>query len=155
MTELYEGIGFEDISIGDMNDTPTRDTIGTAIAHKNIDGQEVVAVAIRGSEYDCEWSANLTAGEEGDIEGFAKPMTVSLITAASPTRSRPQRTTAATVRQARTTSQAAKLRAAHRKTTAARPLRLHHRQQFLLNRIRTPTQVQAALRCRWQLSREC
>ena len=73
VTELYEGVGFEDISIGDMNDTPTRDTIGTAIAHKNIDGQEVVAVAIRGSEYDCEWGANLTTGEEGDIEGFAKP----------------------------------------------------------------------------------
>ena len=35
-----------------MNDKPTKDTIGTAIAHKNIDGQELVAVAIRGSKYN-------------------------------------------------------------------------------------------------------
>ena len=71
--DLFGKIGYEDIAIGDMDDTPTRDTIGTAIAHKNVNGQEIVAVAIRGSRYYSEWAANLTAGAEGDIEGIAKP----------------------------------------------------------------------------------
>ena len=71
VTDLLSDIGFEDIAIGDMNDKPTKDTIGTAIAHKNIDGQELVAVAIRGSKYDSEWASNLTAGEQGDIQGFS------------------------------------------------------------------------------------
>lgn len=71
VTDLLSDIGFEDIAIGDMNDKPTKDTIGTAIAHKNIDGQELVAVAIRGSKYDSEWASNLTAGVDGDIKGFS------------------------------------------------------------------------------------
>ena len=71
VTDLLSDIGFEDISIGDLNDKPTKDTIGTAIAHKNIDGQELVAVAIRGSKYDSEWASNLTAGAQGAIQGFS------------------------------------------------------------------------------------
>jgi hypothetical protein len=71
VTDLLSDIGFEDIAIGDMNDKPTKDTIGTAIGHKNIDGQELVAVAIRGSKYDSEWASNLTAGAQGDIQGFS------------------------------------------------------------------------------------
>ena len=72
VTDLLGDIGFEDIAIGDMNDKPTKNTIGTAIAHKNVDGQELVAVAIRGSKYDSEWASNLTAGAEGDIQGFSE-----------------------------------------------------------------------------------
>ncbi len=71
VTDLLGDIGFEDIAIGDMNEKPTKDTIGTAIGHKNVDGQEIVAVAIRGSKYDSEWSSNLTAGVDGDIKGFS------------------------------------------------------------------------------------
>ena len=71
VTDLLNDLGFEDIAIGDMNDKPTKDTIGTAIGHKNIDGQELVAVAIRGSKYDSEWASNLTAGAQGDIQGFS------------------------------------------------------------------------------------
>ena len=71
--DLFGKIGYGDIAVGDMDDTPTRDTIGTAIAHKNVNGQEIVAVAIRGSRYYSEWAANLTAGAQGDIEGVAKP----------------------------------------------------------------------------------
>ncbi len=73
VTELLGKLGYSDIRVDDMNGTPTRDTIGSAIAHKNADGQEIVAVAIRGSRYLNEWCATLTAGESGDIEGFSKP----------------------------------------------------------------------------------
>lgn len=73
VSELYRSIGFEDIAVGDMNDTPTKDTIGTAIAHKTVGSQELVAVAVRGSKYYSEWAANLTAGAEGNIDGFEEP----------------------------------------------------------------------------------
>lgn len=70
ITDLYSKIGFEDVQTEDMNSTPTKDMIGTAIAHKTIDGQDVVAVSIRGNKYGAEWAANLIAGASGDIEGF-------------------------------------------------------------------------------------
>ena len=73
VTDLYQQIGYGDIQIQDMNEVPTRDSIGTAIAHRNVNGQEIIAVAIRGSRYYSEWAANLTAGADGDIEGYAKP----------------------------------------------------------------------------------
>ena len=72
ITDLYSKIGFDEVRIDDMNGTPTTDTIGTAIAHKTIDGQDVIAVSIRGNKYGAEWAANLRAGAFGDIEGFAK-----------------------------------------------------------------------------------
>ena len=71
ITALLDDIGYADIQTDDMTVTPTKDTIGTAIAHKRIDGHDVVAVSIRGNKYGAEWAANLTAGASGDIDGFA------------------------------------------------------------------------------------
>lgn len=71
--KLYNDIGFSDIQVSDMDITPTRDSIGTAIAHKKIGDSELVAVSIRGNKYGTEWAANLTAGESGDIAGFDAP----------------------------------------------------------------------------------
>ena len=45
---LYNTTGFIDISTTDLDIKPTRDTIGTAIAHKKIGDSELVAVAVRG-----------------------------------------------------------------------------------------------------------
>ncbi|GEM_PF-1621063 len=71
ITKVYTDTGFEDISIEDIGSTPTRDTIGTAIAHRSVDGGELVAVAIRGDKYESEWASNLIAGSEGDTKGFS------------------------------------------------------------------------------------
>ena len=68
--ELYGKIGYDDIQTEDMDTAPTKDTIGTAIAHKKIDGKEVVAVSIRGNKYSAEWASNVIAGASGNIEGF-------------------------------------------------------------------------------------
>ena len=68
--ELYGKIGYGDIQTEDMDTAPTKDTIGTAIAHKKIDGKEVVAVSIRGNKYSAEWASNVIAGASGNIEGF-------------------------------------------------------------------------------------
>ena len=68
--ELYGKIGYDDIQTEDMDTAPTKETIGTAIAHKKIDGKEVVAVSIRGNKYSAEWASNVIAGASGNIEGF-------------------------------------------------------------------------------------
>ena len=68
--ELYGKIGYGDIQTEDMDTAPTKNTIGTAIAHKRIDGKEVVAVSIRGNKYSAEWASNVIAGVSGNIEGF-------------------------------------------------------------------------------------
>lgn len=70
VTALLKDIGYADIQTDNMTIVPTKDTIGTAIAHKKIDGHDVVAVSIRGNKYGAEWAANLTAGADGNIEGF-------------------------------------------------------------------------------------
>ena len=70
INDLFGKIGFEDVVTEEMDITPTVDTVGTAIAHKNICGQEVIAVTIRGNKYGAEWAANLIAGDSGNIEGF-------------------------------------------------------------------------------------
>ena len=73
ITALLNDIGYTDIQTDDMTVTPTKDTIGTAIAHKKIDGHDVIAVSIRGNKYGAEWAANLTAGTTGNIKGFQDP----------------------------------------------------------------------------------
>ena len=69
--DLLEQIGYEDIQVTDMTAETSADTIGTAIAHKRVDGQDMVAVAVKGSKYQYEWLSDLTAGAEGDHQGFA------------------------------------------------------------------------------------
>ena len=72
VTNLLERTGFEDIETQDMKVRPTRDTIGTAIAHKSIGETQLVAVAIRGAKYASEWASNLTVGAEGDAMGLSE-----------------------------------------------------------------------------------
>lgn len=67
---LLEDIGFEDIKAEDMEEKPTLDTIGTVMAHKEIDGKNLLVVAIRGEKYDSEWGNNFIVGKEGNAKGF-------------------------------------------------------------------------------------
>ena len=72
VTGLLEKAGFEDIETQDMTVRPSRNTIGTAIAHKSIGEAQLVAVAIRGAKYASEWASNLTGGAEGDAMGLSE-----------------------------------------------------------------------------------
>lgn len=67
---LLDNIGFTNIQAYDMY-TTSKDTIGTVIAHKMIDGTPVIAVAVRGKGYAQEWNSNVIAGSEGDAQGFS------------------------------------------------------------------------------------
>ena len=71
VTRFYGDIGFGDVAVADMLEKPTRDTIGTAIAHKKIGDHNVIAVAIRGEKYDGEWASNFIVGKSGDAKGFS------------------------------------------------------------------------------------
>ena len=70
VTKLYNDIGFTDIDIKDMNEKPTLNTIGTAIAHKEVGDSNIVAVAIRGEKYDSEWGNNFIVGKQGNAKGL-------------------------------------------------------------------------------------
>ena len=70
--ELFTDIGFDagQMDFQDMDITGS-DTIGSVIAHKDIDGVSLIAVVIRGNNYDGEWTNNFLAGKSGDPEGFS------------------------------------------------------------------------------------
>lgn len=70
VTSLFEEIGFDRISVADMIEKPSKDTIGTAIASKKIGDYNVIAVAIRGEKYDGEWASNFIVGKSGNAKGF-------------------------------------------------------------------------------------
>ena len=67
---LLTDIGFKDVQAYDMEEKPTIDTIGVVIAHKEIDGKNVIAVAVRGEKYDSEWGNNFIVGKTGNAKGF-------------------------------------------------------------------------------------
>ena len=67
---LLEEIGFKDFQAFDMEEKPTLDTIGMVIAHKEVNGKELIAVAIRGEKYDSEWGNNFIVGKTGNAKGF-------------------------------------------------------------------------------------
>lgn len=69
---LLTEVGFckDDVAVEDYDKTPTVDTIGTVIAHKDGD-PKILAVVVRGIGYGAEWGSNLTAGASGDTAGFA------------------------------------------------------------------------------------
>ncbi len=71
---LFAQTGFSerDLSAEDMDGEPTRDTIGSVISHKSTIYGEVIAVAIRGSNYRKEWADNFDTGVTGDAAGFSR-----------------------------------------------------------------------------------
>ena len=71
-TEMLAKMGFGKAAQYDMG-TAGADTIGTVIASKKTtDGDNLIVVYLRGTGYGSEWISNLTVGESGDAEGFAK-----------------------------------------------------------------------------------
>ena len=70
MHDFYLGMGFDNVVFSAHFDTPTVDSIGYAIAHKEIDGADLITVAIRGHEYKQEWANNFVVGDSGDHAGF-------------------------------------------------------------------------------------
>ena len=70
--EILKNTGFEtgDIYMEGLEDNSDPLGIGSLMCHKNIGGRELVAVAIRSTEYGAEWASNFTVGTESDAKGF-------------------------------------------------------------------------------------
>ena len=69
-SSLLKDIGFKDFKAYEMEEKPSVNTIGTVIAHKKVDGKNLIAVAVRGEKYDSEWGNNFIVGKTGNAKGF-------------------------------------------------------------------------------------
>lgn len=73
-------VGFDhnytDFSEDGVSGKPTKDSVGVVAANKPVcfDGKEytLIAVAIRGGEYEREWASNFKIGKNGDHQGFSE-----------------------------------------------------------------------------------
>ena len=67
--DVLEQTDFEDITSYGME---KGENISATFAHKNIDGNELVAVVIGVYDESAGWASNLNIGSSGDAEGFAE-----------------------------------------------------------------------------------
>lgn len=77
LRNLWENEHFENIWMcQSFYEKPTTDSIGYGIASKHISLEDqnftLLAIAVRGGNYDGEWASNLTLGPSGDAQGFSE-----------------------------------------------------------------------------------
>ena len=71
LRDLWEKEKFSNILMSDsFYIKPETDSIGYGIASKNIEDFTLIAIAVRGGDYDGEWASNFTIGEDGNSQGF-------------------------------------------------------------------------------------
>ena len=69
---MFDKIGFSDVFINDdYKEESKANSMGVAIAHKNMRGQSVIAVVLRGGGYRREGSGNLKVGEVSEHAGWS------------------------------------------------------------------------------------
>lgn len=67
---FYGDAGFDDVTRFGYESEPTTTSLGYYIAHKNIQGVELLTASFKGLDYGAEWANNFIIGKEGDHEGF-------------------------------------------------------------------------------------
>ena len=71
LKQLWEDEKFSNVYISDsFYIKPETDSIAFGIASKPIDDFTLIAIAVRGGNYDAEWTSNFTIGKEGNSQGF-------------------------------------------------------------------------------------
>lgn len=68
--DFFAQAGFTEPRSDDYNKPTGINTIGTAIAHKKVGGDTLIAVAISGNNYQNEWLSNLTIDNDNRAAGF-------------------------------------------------------------------------------------
>lgn len=71
LEEMFKKIGFSDVFINEDYKGSEANSMGVAIAHKNIRGQSVIAIVLRGGGYRREGSGNLNVGEVSEHAGWS------------------------------------------------------------------------------------
>lgn len=67
---FYGDAEFDDVTKFGYESEPTTTSLGYYIAHKNIQGVELLTASFKGLDYGAEWANNFLIGKEGDHEGF-------------------------------------------------------------------------------------
>ncbi len=74
--------GFFDVDVNKYyKEKPTTDSLGVIMGHKTINGTTLLAVGIRGGNYEMEWAGNFTLGDGKEIKqhkGFYDASTIYL-----------------------------------------------------------------------------
>ena len=70
--ECFSELELDNIVCNDNYDTCTADSISYCIGHYNAEGYDLIAVAVRGIDYDLEWASNFKIGVSGDHQGFSE-----------------------------------------------------------------------------------
>lgn len=68
--DFFAQAGYVEPRTIDFDIIPSIDTIGTAIAHKTIGDETLLAVSISGNNYQGEWAGNLTIDDDNRVKGF-------------------------------------------------------------------------------------
>ena len=72
---FFADLELDNVVCNDHYDTCTADSISYCIGHYNAEGYDLVAVAVRGIDYDLEWASNFKIGTSGDHQGFSEAAT--------------------------------------------------------------------------------
>ena len=71
LKQLWSDEQFEKVYISDsFYKKPETDSIAFGIASKKIEDFTLIAIAVRGGNYEAEWVSNFTIGESGNSQGF-------------------------------------------------------------------------------------
>lgn len=80
--EFLTNNGFEGIDVNSyFKVKPSKDSLGVIFGHKKVDGKTLIAVGIRGFNYQMEWASNFTVGDGEKLkqhQGFYEAATVYL-----------------------------------------------------------------------------
>ena len=80
--EFLKNCGFSEIEANAYyKEKPTSDSLGVVMGHKKIDEYTLIAVGVRGGNYEMEWASNFTLGDGEDIKqhlGFYQASSVYL-----------------------------------------------------------------------------
>ena len=69
---FFDNLELDNVVCNDHYDICTADSISYCIGHYNAEGYDLIAVAVRGIDYDLEWASNFKIGTSGDHQGFSE-----------------------------------------------------------------------------------
>ena len=64
--EFFSEMELDNIVCSANYDKGNADSISYCIGHYNVEGYDLIAVAVRGIDYDVEWASNFKIGPSGD-----------------------------------------------------------------------------------------
>lgn len=76
------GHNYTDFAEDGISGKPTKDSVGVVLANKQVSFDDrdytLIAVAVRGGEYEREWASNFKIGASGNHEGFSEARDIVL-----------------------------------------------------------------------------